>query len=95
MPKAAAESPVDPSIKSAYEASPFDPLAQIRMTGRFIGSIVRYDRKMNPIVLIGSSILGIGFLLLGIFGNTPLNAVLGALILLNVAANLKKFRSSR
>lgn len=83
-------SPIDPSIKSAYESSPFDPLAQIRMTGRFLGSIVKSDRKMNPTVLIGSIILGAGFLLLGIFGNTPLNIVLGVLILLNVAANLKK-----
>lgn len=86
-------SPIDPAIKSAYESNPFDPLAQIRMTGRFIGSIVRYDRKMNQIVLIGSIILGAGFLLLGIFGNTPLNVILGAVIILNVAANLKKFRS--
>lgn len=89
------DSPIDPSIKSAYESNPFDPLAQIRMTGRFIGSIVKYDRKMSPIVLIGSIILGAGFLLLGIFGNTPFNAILGGLILLNVAANFKKFRSNR
>lgn len=84
------ESPIDPAIKTAYESNPFDPLASIRMTGRFIGSIVKYDRKMSPIVLIGSLILGSGFLLLGIFGNNPFNAILGTLILLNVFRNLKK-----
>lgn len=92
MPKTSRDFPVDPSIKSAYESSPFDPLAQIRMTGRFIGSIVRYDRKMNPIVLIGSIILGTGLLLLGIFTNAPFNVILGALILLNIFKNLQKFR---
>lgn len=93
MPKIQKDTPIDPSIKSAYESSPFDPLAQIRMTGRFLGSIVKSDRKMSPIVLIGSIILGAGFLLLGIFGNTALNAILGVLILLNVVGNLKKSAS--
>jgi len=88
------ETPIDPAIKSAYESNPFDPLASIRMTGRFVGSIVKYDRKMSPTVLIGSLILGAGFLLLGIFGNTPFNIILGALILLNVISNIKKFRRS-
>ena len=85
------ETPVDPAIKSAYESNPFDPLASVRMTGRFIGSIVKYDRKMNPFVLIGSLILGIAFLLLGIFQNSPFNALLGGLILTNVIRNIKLF----
>lgn len=82
---------IDPSIKSAYESNPFDPLAQIRMTGRFMGAVVKYDRKMSPLVLVGSLILGAGFLFSGIFGNTPLNVILGGLILINVFRNLKKF----
>lgn len=82
--------PVDPAIKSAYESSPFDPLAQIRMTGRFLGKVVNYRGKMSPLILIGSLILGSGFLLLGIFSNAPFNAILGAVILINLAANLKK-----
>ena len=85
------ETPVDPSIKSAYESNPFDPLASIRMTGRFIGSLVKSDRKMNPFVLVGSLILGIAFLLLGIFQNSPFNALLGGLILTNVIRNIKLF----
>ena len=89
------ESPVDPSIKFAYESNPFDPLASIRMTGRFLGAVVKSDRKMNPIVLIGSSLLGAGFILLGIFENTPFNIILGCLILLNVLKNLQKFRRRR
>jgi|GEM_PF-6594812 len=84
-------SPIDPSIKTAYESNPFDPLAQIRMTGRFLGGVVNYRRKMSPLILIGSLILGSGFLLSGIFGNTPFNVILGALILLNAVGNLKKF----
>jgi N6-L-threonylcarbamoyladenine synthase len=84
--------PVDPSIKSAYESDPFDPMASIRMTGRFLGSVVRPDRKMSSPILVGSLILGAGFLLLGIFQNAPLNVILGALIFLNAAANFKKRR---
>jgi len=85
------ETPVDPAIKSAYESNPFDPLASIRMTGRFIGSLVKSDRKMNPFVLVASLILGIAFLLLGIFQNSPFNALLGGLILTNVTRNIKLF----
>ncbi len=85
------ESPVDPSIKSAYEANPFDPLASIRMTGRFLGSLVKSNRKMNPFILLASLILGLAFLLLGIFQSSPLNALLGGLILANAARNIKLF----
>ena len=86
------ETPIDPAIKSAYESNPFDPLASIRMTGRFLGAVINYRRKMSPLILIGSLILGAGFLLSGIFGNTPFSVVLGGLILLNAARNFKKFR---
>ncbi len=85
------ESPVDPSIKSAYESNPFDPLASIRMTGRFLGALVKSNRKMNPLVLVGSLILGAAFLLLGIFQSSPLNALLGGMILANAARNIKLF----
>lgn len=95
MPKTQQEIPIDPSIKSTYESSPFDPLTQIRMTGRFLGKVVSYRGKMSPLIFLGSLILGLSFLLIGIFENNPLTAILGGLILLNLAANLKKFRSSR
>ncbi len=94
MPKTSKDSPVDPSIKSVYESNPFDPMASIRMTGRFLGAVVKSDRKMNPLILIGSLILGAAFLLLGIFQNSPLNAILGGVILLNIVSNIRKFRRS-
>lgn len=84
--------PIDPSIESAYESSPFDPLAQIRMTGRFLGKIVTYRGKMTLLIFLGSLILGTSLLLIGIFENNPLTAILGSIILLNTFRNFKKLR---
>lgn len=90
MTKIQKEVPIDPSIKSFYESSPFDPMAQVRMTGRFLGKVINYRGKITLFVLISSLILGLGFLLSGIYGRNPIASILGSLILLNLVTNKKR-----
>lgn len=82
---------VDPAIRDIYEENPYDPLASARMLGRFLGSILAFDRKMNPLVMIGSIVIGAMFLIPGLISGNVFAIFFGMSIVLNVIRNVHKY----
>jgi hypothetical protein len=80
----------DPNLKKYYEENPFDPLVGAKLVGKFLGSLLTFDRPMNPFILVGSILVGLTFLIPGLIGGNIFGMTLGAAILLNVARNLRR-----
>lgn len=80
----------DPHLKKYYEDNPFDPLAGARIMGKFLGSLLTFDRKMNPFVFVGSIVIGLMFLVPGLINGNVFSLTLGVGILANVARNIKR-----
>lgn len=82
---------IDPAVRGFYEENPYDPLAAARMLGKFLGAVVSFDRKMNPLIVGGSVILGLGMLIPAMISGNVFGITFGAAILLNVFRNLRRF----